>query len=153
MNDNNYQRKGATSNSAVGKDFELKAQKYFKDKRNIELERSYRLDIGLAGNKPKKRRFDLGSKDAKRIVECKSHTWTAGNNVPSAKMTTWNLEMYYFHLAPHDYKCIFFCKKDFNTKRQETLANYYIKTYSHLIPSNVAIWEYCEETDDVKVLK
>ena len=149
---NRNQRKGSSSNAQVGKDFELLAQKYFKDKCDIDLKRSFPLEIGI-GNKKKPRRFDLGSDDPKIIVECKSHTWTETDRTPSAKMTTWNLEMYYFHLAPKDYRKIFFCLKDYSKKREKTLAQYYMKTYAHLIPQNVEIWEYCEKTNDVVIHK
>jgi len=33
---------------------------------------------------------------------------------------------------------------DFNKKRKETLAQYYLRTYKHLIPSDVEFWEFNE---------
>lgn len=47
------------------------------------------------GKIKKKHSFDLGCKD-KKIVECKSHKWTSGGNIPSAKLNVWNEAMYYF---------------------------------------------------------
>lgn len=35
-----------------------------------------------------------------------------------------------------------FVLKDMSRKRKETLAKYYVRTYRHLIPPNVEIWEY-----------
>ena len=87
----------------------------------------------------------LDPRRKKIVVECKSHKWTEGANVPSAKMTVWNEAMYYFHLVPNDYRKIFFCLKDYSEKRGLTLAEYYIKTYKHLIPPGVEIWEYCKD--------
>ncbi len=148
MNNNNNQREGASSNSAVGKAFELLAQKYLKDKCNFELVRPFPLNIGIIGGKKKEHSFDIGSHDSKIIVECKSHKWTKGNNNPSGKITAWNEAMYYFYLAPQDYRKIFFCLKHHN-EQKKTLAQYYMENRAHLIPPNVEIWEYCEETDDV----
>ncbi len=151
MNDNNnFQRKGSLSNAAVGNDFEITAQKHFKNECGFDLVRPFSLQLGI-GNKKKEHRFDLGLDNPKIIVECKSHKWTSGNNIPSAKITVWNEAMYYFYLAPPDYKKIFFCLKDYSVKRNKTLAEYYIENYAHLIPQNVEIWEYCEATDNVVI--
>ena len=41
--------------------------------------------------------------------------------------------------------CSFHLETDLNSaKRGETLANYYVRTYFHLIPVGVEIWEYDE---------
>ncbi|WP_251405975.1 hypothetical protein [Metabacillus litoralis] len=66
-------------------------------------------------------------------MECKSHKWTSGGNVPSAKLTVWNEAMYYILLAPEDYRK-FFILKDYSEKGGETLGEYYIRAYGHLIP-------------------
>ncbi len=67
------------------------------------------------------------------IIECKSHKWTSGNNVPSAKMTVWNEAMLYFSLAPESTRKILFVLRDYS-KRNETLAEYYKRLNEHLIP-------------------
>ncbi len=85
-------------------------------------------------------------------VECKSHKWTSGNNIPSAKLTVWNEAMYYFLVAPKNYKKIFFMIKDYNQKRKMTLAEYYLKTYRHLIPVDVEFWEYDEVQEKINIL-
>lgn len=112
--DRPHQRKGSKSNTQVGKDFETAAQAFFASK-GIKLIRDVSLPIGINGTKPHK--FDLGDPDKKVIVECKSHTWTEGDNVLSAKMTTWNQAMYFFHAAPRGYRKIFFVLRDHSTKR------------------------------------
>ena len=76
------------------------------------------------------------------LVECKSHTWTKTDNVPSAKITVWNEAMYYFLLSPGGFRKILFVLRDFSEKRGESLAEYYVRNYSHLIPDDVEIWEY-----------
>ena len=54
--------------------------------------------------------------------------------------------MYYFLLAPKDYRKIMFVLRHFSEQRQETLAEYYLSTYRHLIPKGVEFWEYNEDT-------
>jgi hypothetical protein len=137
---NNFQRIGSISNSQVGKDFEELALKYFANQ-NIHLKIGFSLPVGV-DTFTKAHTFDLGCRDNKIIVECKSHKWTEGGNVPSAKITVWNEAMYYFLLAPRDYRKIFFILKDLNVKRGLTLGDYYVRTYKHLIPSDVEIIEF-----------
>ncbi len=141
----NFQRKDAVSNAHVGKAFEQTIKKFFENQENIKLINNYELQIGV-GNKKKPHKFDFGACKNKIIIECKSHTWRGKGDIPSSKITIWNEAMYYFHLAPNDYRKIFFCLKDYSKKKGITLAKYYIKTRSHLIPLRVEVWEYCEET-------
>ena len=62
-------------------------------------------------------------------------------------MTTWGQAMYLFYATPTGYRKIFFVLKDYSPKRQETLADYYIRTKPHLIPKDVEIWEFDENTN------
>ena len=61
-------------------------------------------------------------------------------------MTVWNEAMYYFHLAPKRYKKVLFVLRDFSNRRSESLAEYYVRNHSHLIPNDVKILEYDEST-------
>ncbi|BBN60538.1 hypothetical protein [Hydrogenovibrio marinus] len=142
---NSFQRIGSESNSKVGKNFELNAQKFFKSI-GIHLALNLKVPVGVTSEK-KDHAFDLGNEQEKIIVECKSHKWTTGGNVPSAKLTVWNEAMYYFLVAPDNFRKIMFVLKDTNEKTTETLAEYYFRRYSHLIPSNVEFWEYNESLD------
>lgn len=142
-----HQRIGSVSNAHVGADFE-KAALIFFEKRGDELSRNFSLDIGLSAKK-KKHCFDLGSANPKIIIECKSHRWTAGSKVPSAKMTTWNEAMLYFHLAPKDFKKVFFTLHDKRRTTGETLVSCYKRTYFHLIPDDLEFLEYDESTGDI----
>jgi hypothetical protein len=139
---NNFQRKGVASNAQVGRDFEKKIQSYFQ-KQGIDLSTGIAIEIGIDGKK-KKHKFDLGNIEKQIIVECKSHTWTVTENVPSAKITTWDQTMYFFHAAPSGFRKIFFVLKHLSLKRNETLCEYYIRTNNHLIPNDVEIWEFDE---------
>jgi hypothetical protein len=145
-----HQRIGAKSNAQVGRDFEL-AAKIFLKSIGLELEFDLKIPVGINGIK-KEHSFDLGCLESKVIVECKSHKWTAGNNVPSAKLTVWNEAMYYFLAAPTDYRKIMFVLHDFSEKRGKTLADYYLRTYSHLVPKDVEFWEYDELTSQAERL-
>ncbi len=68
-------------------------------------------------------------------------------------MTVWNEAMYYFQLAPKDFQKILFVLRHYNPKKKETLVEYYIRTYAHLIPNGVEIWEYDEEAKEVNIWK
>ncbi len=147
----NFQRKNSTSNAHIGKEFEIAAANIFSSK-GYKLHSNYALSIGIEDNK-KDHSFDLGSLTPKIIVECKSHKWTSGNNVPSAKMTVWNETMYYFAISSSEYRKILFVLRDERSSNKMTLAEYYLRTYAHLIPSDVEIWEYDEGKKDVVILK
>jgi hypothetical protein len=138
-----HQRIGAKSNAHVGRDFELAAQKFFISE-GLNLDLNLKVSIGINEIK-KDHAFDLGCESKKVLVECKSHKWTAPNdNVPSAKLTVWNEAMYYFLVTPQSYRKIMFVLRDYSEKRKETLADYYLRTYKHLIPKDVELWEFNE---------
>lgn len=138
-----FQRIGSTSNAHVGNDFERLADGFFAST-GITLSRGFAVPLGVADLK-KVRRFDLGSENPSILVECKAHTWTEGGNIPSAKLTVWNESMYYFHIAPEQYRKVMFVQKSFSERRQVTLAKYYLRNYAHLIPKGVEFWELdCE---------
>ncbi|MEJ8680079.1 hypothetical protein P0C22_16180 [Plesiomonas shigelloides] len=139
-----FQRLGSKSNADVGREFESAASKFFLNQ-GVILTSNLKIEIGVA-NLKKEHSFDLGCIEQHIIVECKAHKWTTGGNVPSAKLTVWNEAMYYFFTAPTGFRKIMFVLRDFSAKRNETLAEYYIRTYKHLIPNDVEIWEYDENT-------
>lgn len=144
-----HQRIGSKSNAHVGRDFELAAQKFFSSE-GLNLDLNIKIPVGVSERK-KDHAFDLGCQKEKVLVECKSHKWTAPNdNVPSAKLTVWNEAMYYFLVSPTGYRKIMFVLRDYSQKRKETLAEYYIRTYKHLIPEDVELWEF-DETNQTAV--
>ncbi|HEY4761315.1 MAG TPA: hypothetical protein VIH42_12100 [Thermoguttaceae bacterium] len=144
----NFQRNGAASNTHVGRKFEACAQKFFAAQ-EVPLDHPVSVDIGVDG-KRKTHNFDLGNRDKRIIVECKSHTWTKSENTPSAKITTWDQAMYFFHLAPKDYRKIFFVLRHYSKKHGCTLAKYYLDKKDHLIPQDVEVWEFDEHTGNAK---
>ena len=115
------------------------AQEYFRSE-GVYLKKRFAVEIGLSTKKVYK--FDLGSMNPPMLVECKSHTWTKSLNVPSAKITVWTEAMYYFHLASKKYRKVLFVLRDYNNKKKETLAEYYIRNHRHLVPEGVKIFEF-----------
>lgn len=149
---NNFQRVGSISNAHIGRDFEEAAHVYF-TVQGYQIIKDVALPIGL--ERKKNHRFDLGTPadaEDKIIIECKAHRWSVTDKVPHGKMRSWNEAMYYFHLAPPEYRKIFFILRDYSNKRNETLGEYYIRTYGHLIPSDVEIMEYDEDNQKVRML-
>jgi hypothetical protein len=146
----NFQRDGSISNSHVGRAFELRPQKILAA-RGLSLEFNHKVPCGL-GNLKKEHAFDLGSNAPKVIVECKSQTWTSGGNVPSAKMKNWDEAMFYFHMAPPDYRKIFFVERSLRPGRAETLLGYFRRTQLHMIPYGVEFWELDRNSDEVWIL-
>jgi hypothetical protein len=57
--------------------------------------------------------------------------------------------MFYFYISPLDYKKLLVVLRSYSIKRKQSLAEYYIRLNSHLIPSDVEIWEYNTETGGV----
>ncbi|MYF78764.1 MAG: hypothetical protein F4180_02395, partial [Chloroflexi bacterium] len=106
---NNFQRPGAVSNADVGSAFEMTAREWFANQ-GIRLQRNYGVEIGLSSTKVRK--FDLGASEPAVLVECKSHKWTSGGNVPSAKTTVWNESMYFLLLAPAGFRKFMFELRD-----------------------------------------
>lgn len=141
------QRVGSVSNAHVGTDFESVALDYYAGV-GLALERRFPVELGVDSTK-KIHCFDLGSKAGRMLVECKSHRWTVGGRVPSAKMAVWNEAMYYFHLAPPVYRKVLFVLHDRREKAGESLQAYYKRTYSHLIPPKVEFLEWDEASGDV----
>ena len=147
----NFQRVGAPNNAYVGRSFEAKAAAALQGAK-VFVSAPLPLAIGV-GKIKKVHKFDLGSQEPPIVVECKSHRWTAGKNVPSAKLTVWNEAMYYFSIAPAGFRRIFFVLRDYSTKHNCTLAEYYLRTYPHFIPDGVEVWEFNETNNSVSILQ
>jgi len=139
-----------SENPKNGANFENEISTFF-SKNGVDLKKSYRVSLDVNSitydDENTNHNFDFGSDEFKYLIECKRHTWTSGNNVPSAKMSVWNEAMYYFLLATknpyfRDFKKILIVLKAFKDDDNETLASYYIKRFSFLIPREVEIWEY-----------
>jgi len=137
----NHQRVGSISNAHAGREFEAYALDYFARVEGLHLQPSFSIMLGH-GPAAKAHRFDLGSHDPTILVECKSHNWTVTGNMPSAKVTVWNEAMYYFHLAPPNYRKVLFVTEARHARQSQSLAEFYVRTCGHLIPAGVSIIEY-----------
>ena len=126
-------------NPRHGNAFEKMIRAFWRKTFNIELLSPFSLSIS-AGDYNGTHRYDLGDESNKILIECKCHSWTIIGNSPSAKMSVWNEAMYYFYLAPAEYRKILFVKYAVHDKI--SLGEYYLKRYSHLVPNKVEIWEY-----------
>lgn len=135
----NFQREGSTSNAHVGRAFEDRTRKALA-KCGLRLDPNHKVPCGLNAVL-KNHSFDLGSETPPVIVECKSHTWTSGGNVPSAKMKNWAEAMFYFHMAPPNYRKIFVVERSVRCGRSESLLSYFLRTQAHMIPTDVEFWE------------
>ena len=137
--ENNFQRVGSTSNTEVGRDFEEAAHIFF-EASGIKLTRGFLAPVGFRVKKDHK--FDLGSEEPPILVECKSYTWTAAGNSPSAKIRGMNEVMLLFSVAPPHYRKILFVLKHLHLRSKVSLAAHYIKNQGHLIGPGVEMWEF-----------
>lgn len=146
---NNFQRRGAISNTHAGRDFEVAARLFFAET-GIALTSPFTVAIGGRIKKP--HRFDLGSEDPPILVECKSYKWTETGNSPSAKIKGMNEVMLMFAAAPPRYRKILFVLKHLHFRTKVSLATHYIRSQGHLIGDGVEIWEFdLEAKSGVKV--
>jgi len=137
------EKNGISEITMSGSAFEDYVKTFLKRTEGIDLINSFPVKVGV-GDLKKTHKFDLGNDNPQILIECKAHKWTESGNVPSAKMTIWNEAMYYFAIAPANYRKILFVLK--NERRGQTLGEYYVKMYNHLIPEGVEIWEYDLDT-------
>ncbi|MDI1318090.1 hypothetical protein [Flavobacterium sp.] len=145
----NFQRIGSSSNVVAGRNFENASKIYVEKQLGRTLTFGKKIEIGISDIK-KSHKFDIG--DDETIIECKTHKWTTGDHVPSAKLTVWNEAMYYFSLVSNSFTKIFIIEKHLSEKRNNTLGLYYIKTYGHLIPEDVEIWEFDETNNSHDII-
>ncbi len=141
-----YQRKGVSSNTQAGKDFENYVFNFFELK-GIHLESQKKVEIGI--NAKKKKAFDFGNNSI--LIECKSQTWTETGKTPSAKIKNWSDAMFCFYLAPKNTKKLFCVEMSFNQKNCKTLVDYFIEHYYYLIPSDVVLIDFYTENDNYEV--
>jgi|SRR3989338_1410473 len=116
-------------NPKKGSDFEKKVSQALEERYKTSFKKR---SINI-GKPPKAHNFDLVSEDGNIIVECKNYSWTETGNTPSAKIAVLNEAVLYLSHAPIDSKKIIVLRKDNNPKRKESLAEYYVRTYFHLL--------------------
>ncbi|WP_300344483.1 hypothetical protein [Fusobacterium sp.] len=124
------------TNTEKGNDFEKIAKQLLEEYLKEKLEKQKKVEIGFKVKKEHK--FDLGNDNY--LIECKSYKWTKENNIPSAKISTLRETLYYFFLAPKNYKKILILEKS-NLKNNETILDYFLRLNLHLIPEELILLE------------
>ncbi len=106
----------------------------------------YEVEVSINGAYKKTHKFDWGNESL--LVECKAYNWTSGGNIPSAKLTTVNEALLYFLGTPDRFRKMLFISATGKrrTNNPETLAEYYVRTHTHLIPEGVEIHEFDQGT-------
>lgn len=137
---------GEESNTFKGKTFQYAVKGLLEKLYNKEF--IVECPVGI-GNPIKLHRFDIASKDKSIIVECKCYSWTAGGNNPSAKLSTANEALFYMSFLPGDCeKILFISHTEKAHKNNETLAQYYVRTYGSFL-RDVKVMEYDMETGEL----
>ena len=133
-------------NPDKGKQFHEKAAELLSERSQVEFQLDYPIAIG---NPPNNHRFDLASSDLRYVGECKNYSWTKSGNVPSAKIGFVNEAVFYLSFLPKDTVRFIVMRKDVHPRRDETLADYYYRTYRHLL-QGVLIFEIDLENDTIR---
>ena len=141
-----YQRKGVSSNTKAGKDFENTIYTFLANHK-IFVDKQKKIAIGI--NAKKEHAFDFGNDSI--LVECKSQMWIESGNAPSAKIKNWSDAMFSFYLFPKIYKKLFFIEMSYNQKYCKTLLEYFIEHYFYLIPSDVILIDYYTESKKYEI--
>ncbi len=125
-------------------------QKQVKDWFDKEYNQTFELEQKIAiGNPPKDHKFDIVCEEERIVIECKRYTWTETGNIPSAKMAFTNEAAFYLSFLSEKYTKYIVMLCSHHQKRNESLAEYYYRTYKHLI-GDIHILEYDPENDVMK---
>lgn len=110
----------------------------------------FELEVAFPIGRPAKpHRFDLASTDRKYVGETKSYTWTETGNMPSAKMAFINEAVFYLSHLPAEHVRFVAMLRDVHPTKGEPLADYYYRTYRHLL-NGVLILEVDPVTGGVR---
>lgn len=135
--DSRFQRVGSVSNTHAGREFQSAVHSFLSGM-GLVLEPEFAVEIGHVVKK--RHRFDLGNQVPPVLVECKSYTWTVSGHTPSAKIRGLNEAMLLFSVAPAEYRKLLVMLR--NLRREESLAENWLRNHAHLVPPGVEIWEY-----------
>lgn len=141
MNENHF-------NTAKGRDFQHLVCRIIEGYFHTQFDLEVPFYIGAP---PKPHCFDCASQDRNIVIECKCYSWTAGGNVPSAKMTTINEAAFYMSFLPQDIRRIIVIKKSTMPNRSETLAQYYYRINGHLL-GQTEVFEVDDE-GSIRIIK
>lgn len=136
-------------NTGKGRSFQKQAAELLSIHFGVLFKLDYPIKIG---NPPKEHCFDLVSVNLQYVGECKNYSWTEAGNVPSAKMAFINEAVLYLSFLPADKIRFIAMRKDVHPTRGETLAEYYHRTYHHLL-GDIFIIEIDFESDSLREIR
>ena len=137
-----------SDNPRRGAEFQRQVKEWFEKHYEGEFVLEYKIPIG----EPKKdHKFDIVNPEKKIAIECKRYTWTETGNVPSAKMGFANEAAFYLSFLPEEYDKIIVLLKSYNSKREETLAEYYYRINHHLL-GDVKVAEFDPEESAFRII-
>jgi hypothetical protein len=139
-----------STNPARGRDFEAVAQAALAKHFGVTFISNEAIPIG---DPAKLHRFDLVSEDigsVQYVGECKCYGWTETGNVPSAKMAFINEAILYLGLIPAGACRFIVMPRSVHPRRAESLAEYYYRTYRHLL-RGISVIELDVVTGEIRV--
>lgn len=134
-----------SDNPSIGAAFQKAVQEFFNSEFGDGFELERKIPIG---NPLKDHKFDIVNAESQIVIECKCYTWTESGNVPSAKMGAVNEAVFYLSFLPNTYDKYIVMERVYNKKRKETLAEYYYRTYRHLLGTTI-VAEYDPEKKEL----
>ena len=144
-----------SENTPNGKKFQEAVCEWFASE--SEYKGSFEMEVGLPIGSPEKNHFfDIVNKESKIVIECKRYTWTETGNVPSAKIRSLNEAAFFLtSMEPslkNSYTKYIVMFKANHPKKKESLAEYYFKTYHHLL-GDIILAEYDVINDKMRYFK
>jgi len=111
------------SNTERGKAFQIHCGAALKR----ALSRDFDLEVPIEIFGGKLHSFDLATKERDIVAECKSYTFTATGNIPSAKITTLREAAMYLQSIQGNVTRLLIVKYAPHPKRGETLGRYFVR--------------------------
>ena len=140
-----------SEHAKIGADFQKAVQQYFIKKYGSGFELEMQIKIGYSEDDQKEHKFDIVNPKQRIAIECKRYTWTKTGNVPSAKMGFTNEAAFYLSFLPDTFKKYIVMLRSYHAQRNESLAEYYYRTYHHLLGA-IKIAEFDPETNSFRII-
>jgi hypothetical protein len=135
------------SNTAAGRAFQERVGRILGQRFGEEFILEKELPLGTP---PKPHRFDLVSRSGSVVCECKAYTWTAGGNVPSAKITTLREAAAYLTQAPVESTKVLAIARSVRPEQEETLGEYFVRLNAGLLAEIVVV--EVDESNGIRTL-
>ncbi|MCR5817330.1 MAG: hypothetical protein K6F91_10635 [Ruminococcus sp.] len=138
-----------SEHTSLGKEFQEAVREWFEN----EYETDFQLEVGMpiGVSEKKNHNFDIANLDLKIVIECKRYTWTGTGNVPSAKIRALNEAAFFMSFVDDTFAKYIVIVKSNHAKRHESLAEYYHRTYKHLL-GNIIVAEFDMETKSFRII-